>query len=120
MSLISRNRFTKELLGKFSFESSQSIFNKLSSLRHKKEITKKLDTKHKQDALNTFSTQLIKNKSDLAQIISVETGKSEAVCESEIRLSIRYIDSVAKNADSLLKSTRSSSDNFKNVSLRPD
>jgi acyl-CoA reductase-like NAD-dependent aldehyde dehydrogenase len=117
MSLISRNPLTKEILGTFSFETMSAISNKLATLENKKNILKKMETKNKQDILKNFANELNKRSEELNQIISLETGKSTELCEHEINCSIRYLEALSSNGDSMLKSLQTSSDTFKKVSL---
>jgi acyl-CoA reductase-like NAD-dependent aldehyde dehydrogenase len=115
MSLLSRNPITKEILGTFSIESAQSLKTKLNRLKTKKEILRKMDNNNRNNILKTLYNSIKKNEEELMEIVSVETGKSRSACEHEMKISLKYIDSLMNNSNVLLKTEQISTPMFKKV-----
>lgn len=86
----SYNRFTKQLVASQPFESQTKINEKIVSLSKTYNTWNKLTLKDRKPLLEEISIQLKKNKSNLTELLALETGVSTTVAMKEVQTVIEY------------------------------
>lgn len=94
MSFRSYNRFTKQLIASQTFENTKSVQEKLSDLSNINTNWKTVSLKDRRPVIEEISNQVKRNRSNLTELLVLETGIPTKMAKKEVQMVIDYSEYV--------------------------